>query len=297
MAHLFDLTGKTALVTGGTRGLGAAMAIALAEAGADIILVQRDLSNVETRDSIRMLPNPRQCLQVQCELSDPLSVSSLLPQLLLALSPPVHLPPIPHDKPLLQTTSKLTSNPPNPAIPNNDIHILLNAAGIQARHPSHQYPLPTFDHIIQVNLTTPFHLARDIGNYWLSCVGPTGISLSDRTVINIASLLSFQGGFTVPAYSASKGGLAQVTKALSNEWAKSGIRVNNIAPGYCDTEMNTALVADKEGRARQIIERIPAQRWGTPEDFKGVVVFLASSKASAYVTGETVIVDGGWMAR
>jgi 2-deoxy-D-gluconate 3-dehydrogenase len=114
-------------------------------------------------------------------------------------------------------------------------------------------------------------------------------------IINIASLLSFQGGFTVPAYAASKGGVAQLTKALSNEWASKGVNVNAIAPGYIATEMNEALMAD-EKRATSILERIPAGRWGSPEDFKGVVVWLASA-ASAYVSGEVVTVDGGWMGR
>lgn len=115
------------------------------------------------------------------------------------------------------------------------------------------------------------------------------------SIINVASLLSFQGGFTVPAYAASKGGVAQLTKALSNEWAGKGISVNAIAPGYIATEMNTALMED-EKRAESILARIPAGRWGTPEDFKGVVVWLASA-ASAYVSGELVTVDGGWMGR
>lgn len=115
------------------------------------------------------------------------------------------------------------------------------------------------------------------------------------STINVASLLSFQGGFTVPAYAASKGGVAQLTKALSNEWAGKGISVNAIAPGYIATEMNTALMED-EKRAESILARIPAGRWGTPEDFKGVVVWLASA-ASAYVSGELVTVDGGWMGR
>lgn len=120
-------------------------------------------------------------------------------------------------------------------------------------------------------------------------------SLRRGTIINIASLLSFQGGITVPAYAASKGGVAQLTKALSNEWAGKGVTVNAIAPGYIATEMNTALMGD-EARAKSILERIPAGRWGKPEDFKGVVVWLASA-AGGYVSGEVVTVDGGWMGR
>ena len=115
------------------------------------------------------------------------------------------------------------------------------------------------------------------------------------SIINIASLLSFQGGITVPAYAASKGGIAQLTKALSNEWASKGIKINAIAPGYIATEMNTALMEDKE-RAASILARIPAGRWGSPEDFKGAIVYLAS-RASGYVSGEVMTVDGGWMGR
>jgi len=143
-----------------------------------------------------------------------------------------------------------------------------------------------------VNLTTVFTLCRDIGAHMLSTP-----SSSDRkgAIINVASLLSFQGGITVPAYAASKGGVAQLTKALSNEWAGKGINVNAIAPGYIATEMNTALMEDVE-RARSILGRIPTGRWGKPEDFKGAVVYLAS-RASAYVSGEILTVDGWWMGR
>ncbi|KAF8476204.1 hypothetical protein BDZ91DRAFT_711165 [Kalaharituber pfeilii] len=296
MAHLFDLTGKTALVTGGTRGLGAAMAIGLAEAGADIILVQRDITNTTTRDRILSLPNPRQCTLVQCDLSSATEVASLIPTLLLSLDPPVVLPPNSGDGITVPPPDTLRSKKYH--IPNNTIHILLNSAGIQSRHPSHQFPLSEFNSILQTNLTTPFQLARDIGNYWLTQI-PVEARKNDRCIINIASVLSFQGGVTVPAYTASKGGLAQITKTLSNDWAGKGIRVNSIAPGYVATDMNTALMEDTGvgGRARQILERIPMGRWGNPDDFKGVVIWLASEKASGFVSGETVVVDGGWMAR
>ncbi len=147
--------------------------------------------------------------------------------------------------------------------------------------------------ILQVNLTTVFTLCRDVGAHMLEHrPGPGG---RRGAIINVASLLSFQGGITVPAYAASKGGVAQLTKALSNEWAGKGICVNAIAPGYIATEMNSALIQD-EDRARSILGRIPAGRWGLPDDFKGPVVFLAS-EASRYVTGEILMVDGGWMGR
>lgn len=175
----------------------------------------------------------------------------------------------------------------------HNIHILLNSAGIQRRHPSHQFPNDDWEEVLQVNLSTVFTLCRDVGAHMLTL---TPSSSGHRgSIINIASLLSFQGGLTVPAYAASKGGVAQLTKALSNEWAAKGIQVNAIAPGYIATEMNTALIND-EDRAKSILMRIPAGRWGNPSDFEGAVVFLASA-ASAYVSGEVLTVDGGWMGR
>jgi 2-dehydro-3-deoxy-D-gluconate 5-dehydrogenase len=172
--------------------------------------------------------------------------------------------------------------------------ILLTSAGIQSRHPAHQFPDEDWNAVLQVNLTTVFTLCREFGNYLLAKPDP-GVGRKRGSIINIASLLSFQGGITVPAYAASKGGVAQLTKALSNEWAGKGINVNAIAPGYIDTEMNTALIADEE-RQKSILGRIPAGRWGKPEDFKGAVVYLASN-ASGYVSGEVLTVDGGWMGR
>ena len=148
--------------------------------------------------------------------------------------------------------------------------------------------------VIQVNLTTVFTLSRDIGAHMLTLpVSPT--TGRRGSVINFASLLSFQGGLTVPAYAASKGAVTQLTKALSNEWASKGITVNAIAPGYIETDMNTALLKD-ENRLRSINERIPAGRWGVPDDFKGSVVFLAS-RAAGYIDGHVLVVDGGWMGR
>lgn len=147
--------------------------------------------------------------------------------------------------------------------------------------------------MLQVNLTTVFTLCRDVGAYMLTRT--PNASGQRGSIINIASLVSFQGGLTVPAYAAAKGGVAQLTKALSNEWASKGINVNAIAPGYVATDMNTALIQDKE-RAASILARIPAGRWGNPDDFKGSVVYLAS-RASAYVSGEVHTVDGGWMGR
>lgn len=193
----------------------------------------------------------------------------------------------------------------------HDIDILLNCAGIQRRHPSHVFPdedwdevespQPEFTHtkltnytqVIQVNLSTIFTLCRDVGAHMLTRT--PNASGQRGSIINITSLVSFQGGLTVPAYAAAKGGVAQLTKALSNEWASKGINVNAIAPGYVATDMNTALIQDKD-RAASILARIPAGRWANPDDFKGSVVYLAS-RASTYVSGEVLTVDGGWMGR
>jgi 2-deoxy-D-gluconate 3-dehydrogenase len=193
----------------------------------------------------------------------------------------------------------------------HDIDILVTCAGIQRRHSSHlflkkdwdevsylqsQNPLRTThadqteSQVLQVNLSTVFTLCRDIGAYMLTRPGP-----HRGSIINVASLVSFQGGLTVRAYAAAMGGVAQLTKALSNEWASKGINVNAIALGYVATDMNEALIKDKE-RAAGILARITMGRWGNPDDFKGPVIFLAS-KASAYVSGAIFIVEGGWTGR
>lgn len=175
----------------------------------------------------------------------------------------------------------------------HQIHILINCGGIQRRHAPHLFPDDDWDEVMQVNLNAVFTLCRDIGAHMLK----RSKDDHDRrgSIINIASLLTFQGGINVPAYAASKGGVGQLTKALSNQWSLEGITVNAIAPGYISTEMNTALMND-QARADSILSRIPAARWGTPDDFKGSAVFLAS-RASGYVTGEILTVDGGWMGR
>jgi 2-deoxy-D-gluconate 3-dehydrogenase len=168
-----------------------------------------------------------------------------------------------------------------------DLDILVNCAGVQSRHPSEKFPLDDWNWVLEVNLNAVFDLCQRAANVML----PKGRG----KIINIASLLSFFGGFTVPAYAASKGGVMQLTKALSNEWASKGINVNALAPGYMATEMNTALLAD-EGRNAEITARIPAKRWGNGEDMKGPLVFLASP-ASDYVHGVTLPVDGGYLGR
>jgi 2-dehydro-3-deoxy-D-gluconate 5-dehydrogenase len=182
---------------------------------------------------------------------------------------------------------------PNLAKEGQSMDILLTCAGIQKRHAPEEFPDDDWNTVVQVNMTTVFTLCRDFGAYLLSKPEPTHGSRG--RIINIASLLTFQGGVNVPAYAASKGGVAQLTKALSNQWAGKGINVNAIAPGYIDTDMNTALIADEE-RQKAILARIPAGRWGKPEDFKGAALYLAS-EASSYVSGEVLTVDGGWMGR
>jgi len=256
---MFSLEGQTAVITGGTRGIGQAAAIALAECGADLILIQRDIRNTETLKKIEAVG--RKATIYTADLSSQEEVKAVTPKILAD---------------------------------GHKISILVNCAGIQKRHPSAEFPDNDWNEVIQVNLTTVFTLCRDIGSHMLS-LPPSPITGRRGSIINFASLLSFQGGLTIPAYAASKGAVAQLTKALSNEWTSKGITVNAIAPGYIETEMNTALLANAE-RLKSISERIPAGRWGVPEDFRGSVVFLAS-KASAYVSGHVLVVDGGWMGR
>lgn len=167
------------------------------------------------------------------------------------------------------------------------VDILVNNAGMISRHPSESFPRSEWDDTIRLNASSVFFMCQ--------AFGARMIARGYGRIINTASLLSFQGGFTVPAYAASKGAVATLTKALSNEWSGKGVNVNAIAPGYMETEMTDALRADPV-RSRQIMERIPAGRWGRPEDLAGVAVFLAS-KAADYITGDIIVVDGGWMGR
>lgn len=250
--NTFNLSGQVAVVTGGTRGLGQAMAVALAEHGADIALVQRNQKDVATKEMIEKLG--KRCEIITCDLSDMEQVKTIMLEV-------DHL--------------------------FGHVDILVNNAGIQRRSPAVDFSETDWDNVIDVNLKCVFLLCQQAGKRM--------IQKGRGKIINIASLLSFQGGITVPAYAAAKGGVAQLTKALSNEWAGLGVNVNAIAPGYMATDMNEALI-NNETRSRQIMERIPAGRWGTPEDMKGSVVFLAS-RASDYINGHVLVVDGGWMGR
>ncbi|WNS77962.1 SDR family oxidoreductase [Domibacillus sp. DTU_2020_1001157_1_SI_ALB_TIR_016] len=249
---MFRLDGKVAAITGATRGIGRQMAIALAEAGAKIALLQRNTADDSVQKEIEALG--QQCMIVSCNLEDTTQVKEAIPTVVRELG---------------------------------QVDILVNNAGIQRRSPSVSFAESDWDDVINVNLKSVWVLCQEAGKFM--------VPQRKGKIINMASLLSFQGGLTVPAYAAAKGGVAQLTKALSNEWAKDNVNVNAIVPGYIATDMNEALLKD-ETRNRQILERIPAGRWGTPEDFMGTVVFLASD-ASNYIHGHLLAVDGGWLGR
>ena len=248
---IFDLTGKTALVTGAKRGIGRAMAEGLARAGADIIGVSATLDPANSEVGAAVTALGRNFTGYACDFSDRTALQGFLDEL--------------EDVP----------------------DILINNAGTIKRKPAAEHPTAWWDDVIEVNLSAQFVLSREIGARM--------IERGSGKIIFTASLLTFQGGITVPGYSASKGGIGQLTKALANEWAGRGVNVNAIAPGYIATD-NTQALQDDEARYTAILERIPAGRWGTPADFAGPAIFLASN-ASDYVHGEILTVDGGWMGR
>lgn len=252
-APLFDLTGKTALVTGCNKGIGKAMTLGLAEAGADIIGVSGSLapgSDIEKE----VMALGRSFRPYAANLSDREALHAFIKKL-------------------------QTENPV--------IDILVNNAGTIMRKPAAEHPDEYWDTVLALNLDAPFILAREIGKKM--------IERGAGKIIFTCSLLSFQGGINVPGYAASKGALSSLVKALANEWASKGVTVNGIAPGYIATDNTEALRNDPE-RSASILSRIPAARWGQPEDLKGPTVFLAS-EASAYVNGTILVVDGGWMGR
>lgn len=252
--ELFDLTGKTALVTGCNRGIGFAMAQGLAEAGADIIGVSTSLEAEGSEIEKAVRAAGRKFSSYRCDFSD--------------------------RKNLYAFIEKVKSENPT-------IDILVNNAGTIMRKPAAEHPDEYWDKVIEVNQNSQFILTREIGREM--------IRRGSGKIIFTASLLTFQGGITVPGYAASKGAVGQLVKAFSNEWASKGVQINAIAPGYIATD-NTAALREDEDRSASILARIPAGRWGEPEDFKGPVVFLAS-KASDYMNGSVVLVDGGWMGR
>ena len=251
MSGLFDLSGKVALVTGANTGIGQGIALALAEAGADIAAAGRSPA-IETLDKVRALG--RKCEMLRADLSSIAAVQPLVEEVLETFG---------------------------------HIDILVNNAGIIRRADAVDFTEADWDAVMDTNIKTLFFLCQAVGRHM--------IARGSGKIINIASMLTFQGGIRVPSYTASKSGVGGLTKLLANEWAGKGVQVNAIAPGYIATNNTAELQAD-ETRNRQIMERIPAGCWGDPADIGGAAVFLASS-ASDYVQGHILAVDGGWLAR
>ncbi|MFF2481948.1 2-dehydro-3-deoxy-D-gluconate 5-dehydrogenase KduD [Paenibacillus sp. NPDC058071] len=252
MTNYFDLTGKTAIVTGAGRGLGSAVAIGLAQAGADVALVTNSTPAEKVAAEIEALG--RRAISIQANVSDRSTLPGIVEQTIEAFG---------------------------------RIDILVNNAGIIRRAPAVEHSYEDWQDVLDVNLNSVFVLCQ--------LAGKEMIAQGSGKIINIASMLSFQGGINVPGYTASKHAVAGLTKALGNEWASKGVQVNAIAPGYMSTD-NTEALRDDPVRSRQILERIPAGRWGTSEDLIGPAVFLAS-QASDYMSGHVLCVDGGWMNR
>jgi 2-deoxy-D-gluconate 3-dehydrogenase len=251
MNTLFDLTGKIAMVTGSSTGLGQGISLGFASAGADLVLVDR-VESAETVSAIEAMG--RRAISLVADLASMERLQDVVAAALAACG---------------------------------KVDILVNNAGTIRRTPAIDFAERDWDEVMAINAKTVFFLSQ--------AVARDMIHRKQGKIINIASLLSFSGGITVPSYAASKGAVAQITKALANEWAQYGLNINAIAPGYMITNNTSNLRKDAE-RTRQISERIPMGRWGTPADLQGAAVFLAS-RASDYVNGHVLLVDGGWMAR
>jgi 2-deoxy-D-gluconate 3-dehydrogenase len=254
ITNQFNLTGKTALVTGCNRGIGKAMAEALAEAGANIIGVSSSLQSEESEIQKSVISVGRKFYPYQVNLGDRKALYNFIGQ-------------VKKDHP--------------------KIDILINNAGIILRQPAAEHSDEYWDQVLNINLDAPFILSRELGKEM--------VARGYGKIIFTASLLTFQGGINVPGYTAAKSAIGGLVKALANEWAGKGVNVNAIAPGYINTD-NTEALRNDPVRSKSILDRIPAGRWGLPEDFKGPAVFLAS-EASNYVSGITLTVDGGWMGR
>lgn len=250
--NAFTLSGKVAVVTGCDTGLGQGMAIALAQAGCDIVGVNR---KIPEETAARVIATGRRFVAVQADLSQQASIPDVVKKAVAEMG---------------------------------RVDILVNNAGTIHREDALSFSEKNWDEVINLNLKSVFFLSQAVARQFIH-QGQGG------KIINIASMLSFQGGIRVPSYTASKSGVLGITRLLANEWAAHGINVNAIAPGYMATN-NTQQLRDDEQRSQEILERIPAGRWGLPEDLQGPVVFLASS-ASNYVNGHTLAVDGGWLAR
>lgn len=251
--ELFTLNAQKALVTGCSRGIGQAMAVALAEAGADIIGVSNSLQpGSDTQKAVEA--TGRKFYSYAADLGDRNALYAFI--------------------------EKLKAE-------HSDINILVNNAGTILRNPAAEHSDEYWDKVLSINLDAQFILTRELGKLMLGNGG--------GRIVFTCSLLSFQGGVNVPGYAASKGALASLVKAFANEWASKGINVNGIAPGYISTD-NTEALRNDPVRSKSILDRIPAARWGEPEDFKGPIVFLCSP-AAAYVHGTILTVDGGWMGR
>ncbi len=252
MNSMFDLTGKKAIVTGAAQGLAYSMAEGLMEQGAQVLII--DISE-KVFDTVEKFRNRGfNCQGLRADLS---KISEI-------------------DKIFRESVERLSG-----------LDIIVNAAGIQRRYKSEEFPLEEWNLVMDVNLNSVWRLCQLSGRMFLEQGG--------GKIINVASMLSFLGGFTVAAYAASKGGVAQITKALSNEWAGKNININAIAPGYMATALNTGIMNDPV-RNKEILDRIPAHKWGQPEDVKGPVIFLASA-ASNYLNGAVIPVDGGFLCR
>lgn len=249
----FKLTGKVAIVTGCSTGLGQGMSIAFAEAGADVVGVDYVDSSAETQTKIE--PTGRKFIYIQANLMTIDPIQGIIDKAIKAFG---------------------------------KVDILVNNAGIIRRNDAIEFPEKDWDDVLNINLKTVFFFSQAVAQQFVK-------QGSGGKIINIASMLSYQGGIRVPSYTASKSGVMGITRALANEWAKHNININAIAPGYMATN-NTAPLRADEQRSSDILARIPANRWGTPEDLQGVAVMLAS-EASNYINGFTIAVDGGWLAR
>ncbi len=249
--NLFSIEGKTAIITGASRGIGKAITQGYAEAGANVILVAR---NIDSQLLESLKNHGIDAKFYPYDFSDPSGIPSLIKTIIAE---------------------------------NKKIDILVNCAGTQRRNDSIDFTDEDWDFVNNVNSKSVFIMCREIGKHM--------IENRYGKIINFASLLSFQGGYRVPAYAASKGAVLQFTKSLANEWASLNVNVNCIVPGYFDTEMNSALISDSV-RNEQILVRIPANRWGVPNDIVGTAIFLAS-RGSDYIHGISIPVDGGWLGR